>query len=267
MIEALKQKIAAYDGTVNDKYNYLRELLQLTILKKIDTAGYFQKIAFVGGTALRILFDLNRFSEALDFSLIDPINFDFTKFVDKLMYELKLDSLVVEQKTKLNRAVCSIQLKFKNILFDTGLSPHKDAVIMIKLEIDCNPPAGYNTELSLIQKGDMIAVNHFDLPSLFAGKLHAILQRKYTKGRDYYDFLWYQGRGIKPNLTLLNNALTQTMGSNQNIDNRSLEELLRKRFNETDYTVVKRDLEAFLSDPQELRFFTKEMFLSTLKSF
>jgi len=79
------------------------------------------------------------------------------------------------------------------VLYETHLSPHKDEVIMIKLEIDCRPPIGYKTQLSLLSKGDMIAINHFDLPSLFAGKLHAILQRKYTKGRDYYDFLWYQG--------------------------------------------------------------------------
>ena len=265
MIEVLKQKIENYPGSVNDKYNALREFLQLLILKKIDEAGYFQHIAFVGGTALRILYDLKRFSEDLDFSLIKTPFFDFNKFVAKLLYELQHESLCVDHKQKTSAAVCSLQLKFKNILYETHLSPHKDEVIMINLEIDCRPPIGYKTQLSLLSKGDMIAINHFDLPSLFAGKLHAILQRKYTKGRDYYDFLWYQGRKIKPNLEMLNAALEQTLGKNPALDEDTLKAMLTKRFSETDYAVVKKDVEVFLQDPNELRFFTKELFIQSIE--
>lgn len=264
MIDVLKQKIEGYPGNVNDKYNALREFLQLQILKKIDEAGYFQHIAFVGGTALRILYDLKRFSEDLGFSLINAVSFDFDKFVTKLLYELRHESLCVDYKQKNSGAVCSLQLKFKNILFETHLSPHKDEVIMIKIEINCRPPHGYKTELSLLSKGEMIAINHFDLPSLFAGKLHAILQRKYTKGRDYYDFLWYQGQKIKPNLEMLNEALEQTIGKNPILDTDTLKVMLKQRFSETDYAVVKKDIEVFLHDQKELRFFTKEIFIQSL---
>ncbi len=265
MIEVLKQQIKDHTGSVTEKYNLLRELLQLLILKKIDEAGYFQKIAFVGGTALRIIYDLKRFSEDLDFSLITAIDFNFTSFIEKLVYELQHESLILEYKIKTTPAVCGAQLKFKNILFNTQLSNHTDAVMMIKIEIDCRPPEGFQTELSLITKRDMISINHFDLPSLFAGKLHAILHRKYTKGRDYYDFLWYQGRHVTPNLIMLNHALLQTGEMTQDMNNETLKRLLTARFEETDYAIVKKDIEVFLKDPNELRFFTKECFLNSLQ--
>ncbi|MCX7115065.1 MAG: nucleotidyl transferase AbiEii/AbiGii toxin family protein [Gammaproteobacteria bacterium] len=265
MIDVLKQQVKEYKGNHNDKYNFLREQLQILILKKIDEAGYFKNIAFVGGTALRILYDLKRFSEDLDFSLINATTFDFTQFIEKLRYELHLESLVIEHKSKMRDAVCMAQLKFKDLLFETQLSPHKDEVIMIKLEVDCRPPAGYKTELTLVNKGDLVAINHFDLPSLFAGKLHAILQRKYTKGRDYYDFLWYMARKIKPNFLMLNQALEQTMGVNPNLDEHTLIHVLEKRFDETNYALVRKDVEVFLSDPKEIRFFTKEIFMLSSK--
>lgn len=265
MITTLKQQIDNHSGSETEKYNHLRELLQLLILKKIDESGYFQKIAFVGGTALRIVYDLKRFSEDLDFSLTNSVNFNFQSFIEKLAQELQYESLVIEYKTKTTPAVCSAQLKFKNILFETNLSTHKDAIIMIKIEIDCNPPEGYITELSLITKGDLINIHHFDLPSLFAGKLHALLHRKYTKGRDYYDFLWYCGRNVKPNLSMLHHALAQTGEITQNIDYSVLKKLLATYFEKADYEVVKKDLEMFLTDPKELRLLTKDTFLNALQ--
>lgn len=264
MIDLLKQKLAVYPGSRNDKYNYLRELFQLLILKKLDESGYFQQIAFVGGTALRILYDIHRFSEDLDFSLISHKKFDFIKLIDKLKFEFKHESVGVDVKVKTSAAVCFALFKFKDVLFKTGLSSHKDQVIMIKLDVDLKPPAGYHTQLSVISKEYLIAINHFDLPSLFAGKLHAILQRKYTKGRDYYDYLWYQGRGIKPNMTMLNHALEQTMGNNPRLTENDLQLLLKKRFDETNFDKVKADIEPFLQDSRELRLYIKEVFLQTL---
>lgn len=266
MIEVLKQKVEQYSGNSQNKYNYLRELLQLLILKIIDETNYFQKIAFVGGTALRILYDLERFSEDLDFSLINPENFNFKALISALSHELKKQSLDVATKSKTKEAVCYAQIKFNNLLHDFGLSAHKNEVIMVKIEVDCKPPPGYQTELSVISKEYMIAIHHFDLPSLFAGKLHAILQRKYTKGRDYYDYLWFQGQKIKPNLTLLNNALTQTAGKHFELVQKSLNESLKKRFMDTDFSAVKKDIEPFLRDSSELRLFTREIFLQTLKN-
>lgn len=265
MIDLLKQKLDSFPGNQNDKYNYLREFFQLLILKKLDEAGYFQHIAFVGGTALRILYSLHRFSEDLDFSLISKKQFDFATLISKLKLELERESISVDIKTKISDAVCFALFKFKDVLFKTGLSSHKDQVIMIKLEVDMRPPAGFHTELSMISKEYLIAINHFDKPSLYAGKLHALLQRKYTKGRDYYDYLWYVGQAIQPNLPMLNHALEQTMGKNPHLNLDELQTQLKKRFNETDFNLVKKDIEPFLQDSHELRLFSKDIFLQTLK--
>jgi len=151
-------------------------------------------------------------------------------------------------------------------LYKLGLSPHHNQKLSIKLEIDQNPPTGYNCQLTMLNKDFLVAVNHFDLPSLFAGKLHAVLCRPYAKGRDYYDLLWFLAKKIVPNYVLLNNALQQTEGTKANIDSSELKKLLLTTIESADFPKIRNDVVAFLLEPNEIRFFEKDYFVSAINS-
>jgi len=261
MIDRIQQLLQNLT-TPEEKYNRLREFLQLLILKKIDEHGCFRQMAFVGGTALRILYDLNRFSEDLDFSLVNQENYDFEQIMKRLETDLRLENLEVSIKYKSKKTVASAFIKFHGLLHQLNLSPRHDQALLIKFEVDQNPPLGWDTKFSMVNSDFLIGINHYDLPSLFAGKLHALLYRKYTKGRDYYDFIWYIGRKVKPNLTFLNNAIYQTQNIQLNLDWQSLSAELKSKFNETDFSAIRADVSPFLVDLNELRFFEKDSFIS-----
>lgn len=261
MLNFLKEKIAKVGGSNLTKYNFIREYLQLLILKIINDKRYFNNLAFVGGTALRILYDLNRFSEDLDFCLIDKKRYSFADMMKAIETEIKLNNLNVEINYKSSKTVAAGLVKFPELLYELGLSPHKTQKLSIKIEVDLNPPIGYNTELTMVSKEFLFAINHYDLPSLYAGKLHALLCRKYTKGRDYYDLLWYLGKKVEPNYLLLEQAILQTEKTKIHIDKDKLKELLRKRINDADFNKVSAELSPFLVDASEIRYFNKEFFL------
>lgn len=264
MLEAIKDKLRGHSGNNREKYNYLREYLQLLILKILDEKGYFNHIAFVGGTALRILYDLNRFSEDLVFSLTGQQNYSFADSMKTIKHELNKQNLTVDIATKDQKTVASAFIKFDSLLFELGLSAHKDQKLSVKFEVDQNPPLGYQTEFSMINKEFLIGISHYDLPSLFAGKLHALLCRTYTKGRDYYDLLWYLGKKITPNYALLENAIQQTEHEKLQLNKEKLVELLTKRIEQTDFKKIRADVEPFLADEKELRYFDKNIFLSLI---
>lgn len=266
MNEYLKNKLHDFGDDRISKYNYLREYLQLLILKIIDEYGYFRHVSFVGGTALRVLYDLNRFSEDLDFSLVNKKGFYFKSVIDRIKKELVIQNYKIEITAKDNKTVASSFIRFEHLLFELGLSPHKDQKLSIKLEVDCNPPAGFNTELSVINKEFLISINHHDLPSLFSGKLHAFLFRNYAKGRDYYDLLWFIGKKIIPNFEMLKNAIKQTQHVSLKLDYDKTIELLKEKIIKTDFKKIKNDVEPFLADPKELRYFEKNYFLKLLSN-
>lgn len=263
MIDVIQQKLQSLTSA-EEKYNQLREFLQLLILKIVDENGYFRNLAFVGGTALRIIYNLKRFSEDLDFCLANRDHYHFSTIMRELEHQLRLYHLDAEIRFKDHKNVASAFIKFDNILHLSGLSQHTDKKLLIKFEVDQNPPQGYQTELSVINKDFLIGINHFDLPSLFAGKLHAVLCRKYTKGRDYYDLIWYISQHIQPNFVLLNNAVQQTEHQEWHIDKDNLPKLLKDRFQMTDFSKVRADITPFLMDSKEARFFEEKYFLSLI---
>lgn len=264
MLDTLTEKLKQYRSQ-EQKFNFLREYCQLLILKVLDDIGGFSNLSFVGGTALRILFDLNRFSEDLDFCLVNNNGYQFATLMDKLGKELKLYNIDTEIRYKDHKTVASAFIKF-NILNQVGLSPHKDQKLMVKFEVDQNPPKGFKTALTMISTEFLTAINHLDLPSLYAGKLHAILCRKYTKGRDYYDLIWYLGRDLTPNFEFLNNAIEQTEHEALDINKANYYTILLEKINQTDFSSVKKDITPFLVDPKELRYFEKDFFESIIKS-
>lgn len=260
MLEVLEKQISAFKS-LEDKFNHLREFLQVLTLKNIYDLGYFRNLSFIGGTALRILYDLRRFSEDLDFSLATKQNYDFQIFSKKLEKRFSEYGLDVSLVGRDKRTVQSLEVRFNHILFQLGLSPHKDENLMIKVEIDANPPAGAKAEMSLVNKTYIFTILHHDLPSLYATKLHACFYRKYTKGRDFYDLLWYLGKKIEPNYLLLNNAITQTHGGQLGLNDKNFHAFLLDRLRQVNFVAVKKDVQRFIEDKDELKLLQKEIFL------
>ena len=264
MREIIRKKLAGL-RSADEKYNFLREFLQELVLQIIDRRRYTRNVAFVGGTALRMLYDLPRFSEDLDFSLVLRKGFDFIKMLKVVQADLSLAGFEVEMSRSKTRTVLSAFVKFKSILHELGLSSHPGEKIFIKLEIDSDPPKGYRTEISLINKNVLFKVCNYDLPSLFAAKLHAFLFRKYAKGRDFYDLLWLLTRKTPINYKLLNAAAKQTEGKAFKLDAARVKDLLLRKIRKTDFRRIKKDIEPFLVNYQEIEYFQAEYFLSAIE--
>lgn len=260
MIELLKKQIAQYPSR-EEKVNHLREFLQILILKIIFDLGYFKNLSFVGGTALRIIYDLRRFSEDLDFSLANDKNYDFHTFVEALKKQLENYALEVDIKCRDKNVVQNTDIKFKNLLNKLGISAIEEEKLFIKVEIDSSPPDGADSEISLVNKTYLFSIVHYDLPSLYATKLHACFFRKYTKGRDFYDLVWYLGKKIVPNFILLNNAIYQTRGKQETVNSENFGKFLKDKLADVNFKDVKRDVERFLEDKTELKLLNKEMIL------
>jgi len=251
MIDVIKQQFTPGMND-EDKINRMREFLQILVLKIMYDKGYFNNLAFVGGTALRILFNLRRFSEDLDFSVINKSNYSFQEINSQVERELKLNGLNVEAKAKEEKTVQSSLLKFSGLLKNIGLSSLEDQKFSIKIEADSNPPLGWHLQTTLVNKIYMLNLSHFNLSSMYATKLHACFFRKYIKGRDFYDLLWYLGRKIEPNYILLNNAIKQTQGIDLKLDKNTFKDFLLDKLKGVDFELVKKDVGRFLEDKSEL---------------
>ncbi|MFZ5801208.1 MAG: nucleotidyl transferase AbiEii/AbiGii toxin family protein [Candidatus Omnitrophota bacterium] len=254
MIELIKKQLNEKMPD-EEKLNRCREVLQIAALKMLYDKGFTNQLAFVGGTELRVLYDLRRFSEDLDFSLVKPEGYNFPKLVSSLTHEFGLYGLTVEAKPKEEKTVHSVFLKFRGLLKELGLAPLKAQVLSVKLEVDSNPPPGGKLTRSLVNKTYVFYLTHFDLPSSFATKLCACFFRKYIKGRDFYDLIWYVGRKIKPDFLLLNNAIAQTQKQNFGINESNFKEFVLERLKKVDFSQAKKDVERFLEDKTELKLF------------
>src|SRR3989338_1600672 len=158
-------------------------------------------------------------------------------------------------------------LKFKGILGELKLSGFKEESLSVKVEVDTNPPVGAKDSAQLVVKDFAFSVRHLDLPSMFATKLHACFYRKYVKGRDFYDLVWYIGRRVEPNLTLLNEAVKQTEGVDPKITRENLKSYISSQLTRIDFTKVKKDVERFLVDKSELKLLDKELIISSVDAY
>ena len=264
MLEILRDEIEKFK-TPEERLNHLRECLQLLILKIIYEGGFFENISFIGGTALRIIHDLRRFSEDMDFLLTNKNGYSTEKLVSYLNRQLELFNTGAEVSKKTEKNVHKIDCKFRDILFEAGISPFESQKLLIRLEIDTNSPNGWNIETSLINKIFMFTITHFDMPSLYACKLHACFFRRYTKGRDFYDLLWFFGKKIRPNFTVLNNAITQTEKKVITVNEENFSQFLIEKLSGVDFKKVRMDAGRFLEDKKELSLLDKETFLKIIK--
>lgn len=214
----MKDEALALVRPVSDptaKLNLLREFLQALALRSLHESEAFTRLAFVGGTALRFAYGLPRFSEDLDFSLEGPRGYEPEKWLKKLKTDLGLAGFEAAVSWNDKTTVHKAWVRAAGVLKDAGLAAIPGQKLSIKIEIDTRPPAGAVCERAVVTRHRVLALQYYDLPSLMAGKVHALLTRKYAKGRDWYDLLWYRGRRppAEPNLTLLQNALDQSQGA------------------------------------------------------
>lgn len=216
MIDIIKEKLRQY-GAENalEEENAVKEILQEIALYALWRADFFDVALFQGGTSLRILHGLSRFSEDLDFLLRAPDpEFDWTPYLNALtdvvgQFGLKLDA---QARPGMDKAVRQALLKNDSIASQLDLSfagTGRPKTVRIKLEIDVNPPLGSGEATTYLDFPADYEVRHQDLASNFALKIHALLCRGFLKGRDWFDFSWYISRGVAPNLALLRNALLQ----------------------------------------------------------
>lgn len=241
----------------------MREFLQCMALRTLHEDHFIGKMAFIGGTALRLIYGLPRFSEDLDFSLIEKDAFDFKKIMSDINKSFLCAGINAEVVIKGKGAVQIAWLKFPKILHEMNISSDPRRVLSIKMEVDCNPPQGAVIEKRLVNRHFPLALVHYDLPSLFAGKLHAVLTRPYVKGRDYYDLVWYRTRhpDLIPNLALLKASLEQTKWKGKMPTDKTWRRTVAERISHVKWADIVRDVSPFLEDESDLKFMTPDYVL------
>ena len=278
MNTAIEQMLKNYQiENIYDQKNAMKEIMQEIVLCGLSRAGFFQKAAFYGGTALRIFYGLDRFSEDLDFSLLvsDP-DFDLAAYFPVLEKEVRAFGLRVtiqeKEKTKestIRSAFLKGNTKEHLLLFyaDENLagSVARSEVIKIKFEVDIHPPeyAGFEHKCRLLPTP--YEVNLYDMPSLFAGKIHAVLCRAWKsriKGRDLYDYVFYLSRGSAVNQKHLRARLLQSGFISEDVECTlpELRHMLYERFDTIDFRQAKRDVEPFIRDTASLNMWNADFF-------
>jgi predicted nucleotidyltransferase component of viral defense system len=261
-------ELVSQQSGANAKLNVMREYLQAYILRIMHDEGVFRSTAFLGGTALRFLYGLPRFSEDLDFSSTSSDGaYRFVDLAKKIKEEMLQAGYSVSVTSKDDKTVNNAFIKFADLKYEAGISPLKNEKLSIKLEIDTNPPEGASLKTEIVNKYFPLAFLSYDLASLFAGKLHALLSRPYSKGRDFYDLAWYlsKWKDLVPNFTLLANALQQTQWQGELPANDNWRELIYHKVNKTDWGSVSKDVGNFLEHQADLAIFSKENVLGLLK--
>jgi predicted nucleotidyltransferase component of viral defense system len=277
MIELIQKRLDGYQATSPvQEEQATKEIIQEITLYALWRAGFFEVAAFQGGTSLRILHQLPRFSEDLDFMLKQPDpQFDWSGYLTELLscfeeYGLQSEAL---PKGRMEQRIRKAVIKDNSVTNQLKLSfykGHKDQKINIKLEIDVEPPAESGYEYTYLDFPTDFEVCHQDLSSNFALKIHALLCRGFMKGRDWYDFNWYVRQGVSPNLPHLRNALIQ-FGPWQGrgdleVNLPWLQEVLQQKIGEIDWREAAADVERFLPTGEQKslalwseRFFTQKV--------
>lgn len=276
----IEQMLSKYEIASEDELiNALKEVYQEIALLGLYRGGFFQKAAFYGGTALRIVHGLDRFSEDMDFSLLskDP-SFDIETYFPYVIDEFEALGIEMTLRKKTKTQESDIESAFlKN---DTSIHTldieiddlsnilggvHSGKKLKIKFEVDTNPPLKFQTEAHTLLLPTTFNIVAMTLPNLYAGKLHAVLFRNWktrVKGRDWYDFEWYVKRGIKVNLEHLQERMQESgnWDSKNTLTEEKLKTLLKERIDTLDIEKAKEDVQVFVKDPSVLDFWSRDYF-------
>lgn len=278
MNTVIEEMLKSYQvDNIYDRKNAMKEIMQEIVLCGLSRAGFFKEAAFYGGTALRIFYGLDRFSEDLDFSL-EQINLDFDlcSYFPVLEKEVKAFGLNVEiqekEKTKdsnIRSAFLKGNTKEHLLLFyaderDVG-SVAKNEVVKIKFEVDTNPPAFATYEHKYRLLPVPYEIRLYDMPSLFAGKIHAVICRGWQsriKGRDLYDYIFYLSKAVTVNQKHLRARLIDSgyISENQECTLEEIKTMLKNRFDSIDFLQARKDVEPFIRDTSVLDIWSSDFF-------
>ncbi len=260
-----------------DCVNALREIMQSITLSALARFDFFNHAAFYGGTALRILYGLNRGSEDMDFSLLKPNNnFSLSKYKEGLENEFASFGMNVQLSEKIKITKTSIQSAFlksntQTQLLSIGVNQslakqiNARSEIKLKIEIDIDPPSNFETEIKYIYSPMAFAVRSYCLPDLLSGKLHAVLFRNWknrTKGRDWYDLVWYAALHPQYHLSHLESRARQSLNyqEEKHLTDFKVKELLLDKLDTIDIELLKEDVRQFIKNDAELDVWSKEFF-------
>ena len=278
MDNSIRKMLDRYSLKSADNYeNALKEIIQEIALLGLWRSKFFEKAAFYGGTALRLLYGLERFSEDIDFSLLEPDKeFNIDKYFSALKYEIESFGFEVNVERKDKTFNSNIESAFikagtiKNLLAVETPSAYlrnfgKTRLIKVKVEVDTDPPSGFETEARYLLNPIPFSVNTYKIPFLFAGKMHAILCRKWktrVKGRDWYDFVWFVANNSKLNLAHLEKRMRQTghLMRDDILSEKMFLELLNMQIDNTEFDKARSDVLPFLKDPAAAEIWSKAFF-------
>jgi predicted nucleotidyltransferase component of viral defense system len=280
MNDAIRNMLSAYDlSTVASATDAVREIIQEITLLGLSRSSFFTKAAFYGGTALRIFYGLDRYSEDMDFSLLRPDeSFDLGEYKTFVINELAAFGFDVSFErrkkivdTRIESAFLKADTKTQflvigNVQTLADRLP-KGQAIRIKIEVDTDPPLGFMTETKYHLRPIPFSANVYAMPDLFAGKMHALLCRdwkKRVKGRDWYDFVWYVSRNTPLNLNHLDARMIQSGHRKWDgkLTSALFRELIIERIKELDVTSAKDDVRRFLPHSADISIWTKEFFIA-----
>lgn len=264
MSEMFDHMLSKYDvSTATAMRNATYEVMQQVVLAGLQRGGFFEKAAFYGGTCLRIFHGLNRFSEDLDFSLLQKDDtFDIEDYFPAIINEFKLlgREVTIIKKDKRNFGkVESAFLKDNTHVYNISFQTEKS--YKIKIEVDTEPPLGFETEQRLLLQPFSFMTRCITLPGLFAGKMHALLFRSWgnrIKGRDWYDFEWYVRNGVVLDFAHLRERAREFNGIE--LDRELFAQMLRNRMLSVDIEAVKKDVLPFVKHPSELDIWSNDYF-------
>jgi predicted nucleotidyltransferase component of viral defense system len=278
MNHAVAKMLAGYElENLDDYRRALREIIQEIALLGLWRSKFFDKAAFYGGTALRILYGLARYSEDLDFSLLAPeIDFDLSRYTASLEKELagfgfnvKIESRAKTVPTNIQSAFLKANTFQQLLVIETAeefiRQIHRGQILKIKIELDTDPPPGFETRMHYLLQPIPFAVRVYELPDLFAGKMHALLCRRWktrAKGRDWYDLVWYAANHPELHLAHLEQRMRQTghWEAAAPLPPDAFHRLFAERVEALDVDQARREVEPFVDNPEALALWSKNFF-------
>ena len=250
--------------TDKDRHNAVYEVTQQIVLAGLHKGGFFESAAFYGGTCLRLFYNIKRFSEDMDFSLLKPNEkFNFENYFQPIIDEFDNLGRKVEIKKKDKKMfgrVDSAFLKDNTDVYNISFQTEKS--VKIKIEVDTLPPVLFKTEQKVLQLPYSFMVRCFTLENLFAGKMHALVFRNWknrVKGRDWYDFDWYVRYRVPLNFEHLQERIREFNGIEMSVE--EFKSALKERLRNTDIEVVKQDVIPFVNNVEDLDIWSNDYFL------
>jgi len=264
------QMLTRYSLDTEDRLrNATREVMQQIVLAGLNRGGFFDVAAFYGGTCLRIFHGLDRFSEDMDFSLLEHNpGFKLDDYFSFIRNEFKLAGRDVDIVKKVKGRKTFIESAFLKEETETyNLSFSTEKKVKIKIEVDTNPPPGFSTEFKLLLLPYSFMTRCYTLPSLFAGKLHALLYRGWknrVKGRDWYDLEWYVRNGVSPDVQHFYERAKQSGHISEYPSSEQILDLLVNKIRNTDMDAVKADVKPFVKNPEMIKIYSSDFFIQLM---